>query len=467
MQPGGGRQYSPYRLAGHPVQEDDPAVAPPSHHTPAAPYHPQAYEYAQPAYASPQAGYYSDPSWSALAPSPAQPGPGFGVNARPPQFQEPVAYDGRLYGDLGISGGWAGYDAGIGGGGGDWRNHPATSYAQKKRSAQEQETLTCGVCSLDLATAITPVDLVAPLPPSSIEIVCTSCSERFARCSDCGGGGGVKVGIGKWRAKEMFADGRATCIVSHLRLGTVEDMAFHVWPVADFRPDEAEELRALCRGLFFSTCLAALAVPEILAAPVPLARTFQEVEKLATDSWCLFESYFRGNVKELPNIRRYIALRWSVPSPRKKKKANTSPVTATFPLTDPNNIPVVRKDKQLAGFIIAEYDMAKGTLFIPIILPTGTGETFDCTTLLFEALHKKIDDDVRVVNATLPPKDKVPRFGVAWTMLLDLKEVRVLRRRGFLFLEDYLEKNPDVGEENFPPARPVFLPPELLKGWSV
>lgn len=34
----------------------------------------------------------------------------------------------------------------------------------------------------------------------------------------------MRLGVGKWRSKELFSAGRKTCTLSHLRLGALSDM---------------------------------------------------------------------------------------------------------------------------------------------------------------------------------------------------------------------------------------------------
>lgn len=116
----------------------------------------------------------------------------------------------------------------------------------------------------------------------------------------------------------------------------------------------------------------------------------------------------------------------------------------------------------------------------------GVGETFEATTLLYQALQKRISYDITRANRE---RNRIqllpfPPITLTWTMLLQLREVRLLRRRGFLVLDDFLFslalpcrlgllisrnvtfvpidilKHPEVVKEDFAPYRPVFLPPE-------
>lgn len=96
------------------------------------------------------------------------------------------------------------------------------------------------------------------------EIVCTTCDSKYQRCTDCGGGGGPRVGIGKWRLKQVFQPGRKTCSLSHSRLGDrPREIGVHVTPT-DFTPEQLKEVIARCKTLWTEKSLSRLAVPEML-----------------------------------------------------------------------------------------------------------------------------------------------------------------------------------------------------------
>lgn len=96
------------------------------------------------------------------------------------------------------------------------------------------------------------------------EIICTACDSKYQRCTDCGGGGGPRVGIGKWRLKQVFQPGRKTCSLSHSRLGDrPREIGVHVTPT-DFTPEQLKEVIARCKTLWTEKSLSRLAVPEML-----------------------------------------------------------------------------------------------------------------------------------------------------------------------------------------------------------
>jgi hypothetical protein len=88
-----------------------------------------------------------------------------------------------------------------------------------------------------------------------IEVVCVSCDEKYQRCSDCGGGGGVRLGTGKWRSKELFKDGKKTCSLRHQRLGAFPEMEYQVWKNTEIPRDELDEVSEKCGELFTNQML--------------------------------------------------------------------------------------------------------------------------------------------------------------------------------------------------------------------
>jgi transcription elongation factor Elf1 len=132
------------------------------------------------------------------------------------------------------------------------------------------------------------------------EIVCSSCDARYQRyvviferksgpadvyrCTDCGGGGGSRLNVGKWRLKEVFPPGRKTCSLSHSRYVHVclqgqmafsnvmltrslgdrqRDIGVHVTP-SDFDQQELREVLVRCKELWREKNLSRLAVPEMM-----------------------------------------------------------------------------------------------------------------------------------------------------------------------------------------------------------
>jgi len=96
---------------------------------------------------------------------------------------------------------------------------------RNKKSFSDPSALTpCDVCLRDIATGAVLADDSETEVGFTVEVVCVQCDERYMRCSDCGGGGGSRLGAGKWRCRELFVTGRKTCKLSHDRLGNLTEM---------------------------------------------------------------------------------------------------------------------------------------------------------------------------------------------------------------------------------------------------
>ncbi|KAK4049264.1 hypothetical protein OIV83_004200 [Microbotryomycetes sp. JL201] len=345
--------------------------------------------------------------------------------------------------------------------------------SSKKRTKMEDDVLACDVCRRDVGTG--GLRLVGAAegenPEVTIEVLCAHCETRYLRCSDCGGGGGNR-GVGRWRAKEMFPEGRRTCRLSHVRIGTLNDMTYDVWPITTIPRAQLPKLIEMCRELYTTTLYATLAVPDMMESQGALARSFEEVEKQAMDSWCMFEPLMTDDVEATHQSRRYVALRWSTPTSRKGKKPRNG--AGDDCSDDPSQpVPLIRQGKVLAGFILAEWDLNIGSLHVALTMPTGSGESYDAASRLMQTLFRHVRNDVASVNYAreqqgAPP---LPNLKQAWSLHMIKRDSRIMSRiesrRGFVPLDDYLTKYPDANRSDFAPIRPVFLPPELLRGWFV
>lgn len=115
-----------------------------------------------------------------------------------------------------------------------YQSNPAPSRAPKsaftsfrkrhKRPDTQSAVNACDVCLRDIAVGAVVAEDQQDRIEFQIEVVCTTCDERYRRCSDCGGGGGQRLGVGKWRSKELFVGDRKTCSLPHVRLGALSDM---------------------------------------------------------------------------------------------------------------------------------------------------------------------------------------------------------------------------------------------------
>lgn len=201
--------------------------------------------------------------------------------------------------------------------------------------------------------AIVPLDSQSSIE-FDVEMVCAKCDERYQRCSDCGGGGGKRIGVGKWRCKELFLPSRRTCQLGHVRLGAMSEMIYNVWDIAEVPPLEFGELVNKCGHLFTNTMMSSLAVPETLESLNAGIQSFEEVKHMAMQGWARMSQQMANYTQETSERRKYLGLRWCHPNPRKQNKTNK------MSLDDVPKAPdgfVLRHSKELVGFCFAEYDV--------------------------------------------------------------------------------------------------------------
>lgn len=65
------------------------------------------------------------------------------------------------------------------------------------------------------------------------------------------------------------------------------------WRISDLPAAELEELVSACKELHYSTLLQTLATPDSLEGPGAIAKTYDQVSKLAADGWTLIEPLIR------------------------------------------------------------------------------------------------------------------------------------------------------------------------------
>ncbi|GAA6047182.1 hypothetical protein JCM3770_006939 [Rhodotorula araucariae] len=362
------------------------------------------------------------------------------------------------------------------------------SFRKRNKRFDDASAMTaCDVCLRDIAIGgVLPLPLDSPPADARItfmiEIVCVSCDVKYKRCSDCGGGGGSRAGTGKWRSAQLFPPGRKTCCLNHQRLGAFPAMEYTVWRNTDIPPAEIDELAAQCDAMLTNSMLAGLCIPEVMEQDGAVWSTYEKCYQHAKAGWAGFDPILRNDVEKERQIRRYVALRTCTPNLRKTSRpTRQTPGGSPIDSPEPHSPEIERKPgivlkegKEIAGFIIAEHELLNGNLFLCLGLPWDpTGEIFDATSLLISSLVRHVDADVKATNAqrALQSLAPYPDLVKVWTMLFFKRDSRVLtslvKKRGFMYLDDYLAAHPEVPREQFPPQRPCYLPVERQEGWEI
>lgn len=356
---------------------------------------------------------------------------------------------------------------------------------QKRRAEGHAPVLVCDVCWRDLGTGQVTSRATGEAAEFGIEAICTSCCSRYQRCTDCGGGGGTRIGVGKWRSRLLFGEDRRSCNLSHIRLGSPDEMTYDVWAADEIDADELDKLVEMLKQLYLTSMISSLAIPDQLESAL-FASSYDEVNKLAEDTWTLLELSLREDVEHARRrgIRRYYGLRWSTPTPRKKAKrklssATQNPAPSPEPVEDPTspllNGSVLRQGKTLASFIVCEMDQNLGSAYLPLVVPTGTGDGYDSGTILMQGLLLRVQRDIEAQNASIQSRASgeplLAPLSEVWSTHLHRREAsffsRLGERRGFMSLEDYLAKTPGADPTHFPPHRPIYMPNEFLRPWQI
>ncbi|GAA5930581.1 uncharacterized protein JCM15063_002404 [Sporobolomyces koalae] len=335
--------------------------------------------------------------------------------------------------------------------------------------ADEAGLLTCDVCRCEIATgSLRPENPDRPVK-FSVEVICSRCSSLYRRCSDDGGGGG-RLGVGKWRCKELFEDGRRNCSFSHARMGSIQDLVYDTHSIAEIAADDLSRLETICFEFFRTSVLSALAVPDVLEGEDPIAINFEQMEKLAVDSWTHFQAFFRADIPD-PRKKRYLGLRWSNPTTRKKgRKTPASPLLSESSCSSL----VVRSSLRLTGFTIMEVDLENGLVFTPLTMPMGSvGETYDASTTLLRRLSERIATETDAVNDERSRQglSLYPPIKVAWTAVLFSKDTRgtnhLETRRGYSPLETFFSSRASRMSDQIRERMQQFVPAELHAGWNL
>ncbi|KAJ3016262.1 hypothetical protein HKX48_004143 [Thoreauomyces humboldtii] len=308
-------------------------------------------------------------------------------------------------------------------------------------------------------------------PDFKIEMICASCREKYALCSDCGGGG--KYRTGKWRPKQMFASGRATCSLSHTRFSnTVTSVAtWHInhsqYAYPQGWTDIPEDCRkptpnwALLRGI--KMCIATvfglyLGLPSTMESN-EVIRTWSKLSEQANE--------VVGDVaKELDGLgqksrppflgkayngnpglnRTYVALRWIQPHASSSSRAAGHGAGKSSEYDDPESLWDELTEENLrdrlprvTAFGMVDWHMATGVIMDTIGAATG-GHNQPAARHPLEEIVQRILDDHTLIAAyatpgtTVPPR---PRWLCMTEMQFDDKPLTERWwKRGFTLLED-------------------------------
>ncbi|KAG8853385.1 hypothetical protein FRB96_008175 [Tulasnella sp. 330] len=353
----------------------------------------------------------------------------------------------------------------------------------RKRTRQTEDVTMPTVCDVCVRT-LGRGGLVPQVRDTTLnfttEVICHGCAAKYQRCSDCGGGSG-RVGVGKWRAKEVFEHGRKTCRLPHVRLGGGE-VEISTWEVPfDLeRYKGGRDLPALMNAiktLWSERVLARLAIPEVLEGgdpdtighPLPegeepVQRSYADVEDIINKGWPSRERILRSTPTSNHNeFRRYLGLSWTKSRARRDRAAGKIPDSVKYP---PDTRDVLSENvrrtnvlvppaSQLVGMWLLDWDMRNRTLLVSTSVPFETSDAEDKNIIgVGEVISHCIKDYHKFVEQHPGANIKPPQH--LWVATRSISAVinarmndTLTRRRGFLPVDEYLSLHPGTERSIF------------------
>ncbi|KAA1467456.1 hypothetical protein DENSPDRAFT_769462 [Dentipellis sp. KUC8613] len=294
----------------------------------------------------------------------------------------------------------------------------------------------------------------------SVEVVCASCSNKYRRCTNCGGGS-ARGGIGKWRCKEIFEDDRKTCRLSHERLGG-RDMELAVWDILTELPGRQDlpQVIGAIESLWHDHVIARMGVPEVLE--YQSVRTYEEIKAKILDLHFPGRSLFT-NQAPVPGRRLLLALTWAKMRARRDKSkplwAQSRPQDKSIHEwvaynTRRSNV-LYPANSLLCGVWIAEWNIADRTLLMGTVCMFDYLDVEDRSAYSFEEFMQRILCEIKEHNASHPEDPWHPPEHL-WAAIksnpysLRMRLVETLERRlGFMPVQEYLTRYPGVKRELF------------------
>ncbi|SCZ87291.1 BZ3500_MvSof-1268-A1-R1_Chr2-2g04757 [Microbotryum saponariae] len=346
--------------------------------------------------------------------------------------------------------------------------------ASGKRRRLTGSLSTCDVCMHFIATS-SAQDEDSLRPPSAplVERVCKHCHAKYRRCTDCGGRPDKRLGVGRWRLKELFPDGTRRCIIPHRPLRSLTETTCDVWRVSELPSDEVPAYLTEIQKVMSLAMFATMAIPDTMECESPMCIDFRSAAVLASEAFRLLTPLITTGVEESLRIRRYITLRWHNPLlPRGERLAVPPNPQSQDPdviaLQKPPNL--VREEYTLFAFNYIELELETGSIAVALSAPRGMGHSYHAQTHSIQCAIRRAQHDLAKTNRerVADGLDAYPEINELWLINGHNKASRVLhrdeRQRGMIPLDEYLVKHASVTDpKHFPPHRSILLPWEFLK----
>jgi hypothetical protein len=241
------------------------------------------------------------------------------------------------------------------------------SGSEKKRKRRETKIVDCEVCHSTIGNG----GIKSADSDLKVEFVCTGCGEKYMFCSECGGGG--KQRTGKWRPKELFEQGRRTCSLPHIRVGSAE-IHYKVVPVEEL----TSEILQGIQDVFFDCMLSLYCIPNVMTGTY--YEKFGTIKREIEQLW--LTSVLDVLINNALDGRKYVTVAWIHKRHRNKGmgRSNTSrgivPWLQKLGLSGIIPPPKNKGDEEsedtnhcFVAFSIAEWEPLSKTIFMAQMAP--------------------------------------------------------------------------------------------------
>ncbi|KAJ3311833.1 hypothetical protein HDV04_003573 [Boothiomyces sp. JEL0838] len=315
---------------------------------------------------------------------------------------------------------------------------------QRKRKRRESKTIDCEVCHSKIGNGGLTGHLSAP--EVKVEFVCGDCGVKYMFCSECGGGG--KQRTGKWRPRELFEQGRRTCSLPHIRVGTAE-LHYKVIRASELTSDILQGIQ----DVFFDCLLSLYCVPSVMSSN--RYSSFETIKREIERLWVT--SVLDVLTNNVLNGRKYVTVAWIHKRHRNKGIGRSNPTKEMIPwlkrlglsgIISPSKFGSGQdsEDKHhcFVAFSIAEWDPINQTIFMAQMAPRSVFlKTMEGYIELIRNCIHQIQKDA------IDNHQDLPEHIWCWTKADHARLQSIPTRLKFVPKADYLESRPDLDANAF------------------
>ncbi|KDE04386.1 hypothetical protein MVLG_05177 [Microbotryum lychnidis-dioicae p1A1 Lamole] len=295
--------------------------------------------------------------------------------------------------------------------------------ASGKRRRLTGSLSTCDVCMHFIATSSAQdEDSLRPTSAPLVERICKHCHAKYRRCTDCGGRPDKRLGVGRWRLKELFPDGTRRCIIPHRPLRSLTETTCDVWRVSELPSDEVPAYLTEIQKVMSLAMFATMAIPDTMECESPMCIDFRSAAVLASEAFRLLTPLITTDVEESLGIRRYITLRWHNPLlPRGERLAVPPDPQSQDPdviaLQKPPNL--VREKYTLFAFNYIELELKTGSIAVALSAPRGMGHSYHAQTHSIQCAIRRAQHDLAKTNRERMAEglDAYPEINELWLII--------------------------------------------------